>query len=65
LGSVGSGDYLSDTVSLGGVSVKDLYFGYTSGYSFPDKARGDMYTILGKSPQAGTHPTQKILMDDQ
>jgi hypothetical protein len=48
LGYVGSGDYLSDTVVLGGVSVKDMYFGYTSSYSFPDKLRGDTYTILGK-----------------
>ncbi|KAJ4016165.1 hypothetical protein NW752_003284 [Fusarium irregulare] len=49
LGSVGAGDYLSDTVSLGGVTVKDLYFGYTSEYSFADKVRGDAYTILGLS----------------
>lgn len=48
LGYVGMGDYLSDTVVLGGISVKDMYFGYTSRYSFPDKLIGDVYTILGK-----------------
>jgi hypothetical protein len=48
LGYVGMGDYLSDTVVLGGVSVKDMYFGYTSRYSFPDKLSGNVYTILGK-----------------
>lgn len=41
------GDYLSDNIVLGGVSVKDMYFGYTSNYSFPDKLIGDIYTILG------------------
>lgn len=65
LGSVGAGDYLSDTVSLGGVTVKDLYFGYTSEYSFADKVRGDANTILGKNPQYGAHPTEKILIDGQ
>ena len=59
------GDYLSDTVSLGGVTVKDLYFGYTSEYSFADKVRGDAYTILGKNPQYGAHPTEQILIDGQ
>jgi hypothetical protein len=48
LGYVGQGDYLSDTVVLGGVSTNDMYFGYTSRYSFPDKLSGDIYTILGK-----------------
>ncbi|KAK2930668.1 Peptidase family A1 domain [Fusarium oxysporum f. sp. vasinfectum] len=49
LGYVGRGDYLSDTVVIGGVSTKNMYFGYTSDYSFPDKVTGDIYTILGLS----------------
>ncbi|WZH44164.1 aspartic peptidase domain-containing protein [Fusarium acuminatum] len=53
LGYVGMGDYLSDTVVLGGVSVKDMYFGYTSRYSFPDKLSGNVYTILGLSLECG------------
>ncbi|RGP71265.1 aspartic ase yapsin-6 [Fusarium longipes] len=53
LGYVGRGDYLSDTVVLGGVSVDDMYFGYTSDYSFPDKLSGDIYTILGLSLECG------------
>lgn len=48
LGYVGRGDYLSDTVVFGGVATKNMYFGYTSDYSFPDKLSGDIYTILGK-----------------
>ncbi|KAI7759734.1 hypothetical protein LZL87_009057 [Fusarium oxysporum] len=49
LGYVGRGDYLSDTVVIGGVSTKNMYFGYTSDYSFPDKLSGDINTILGLS----------------
>lgn len=48
LGPVGAGDYLSDTVVLGGVSTKNMYFGYTSSYSFPNKVLGDVNTIMGK-----------------
>ncbi|OBS20323.1 hypothetical protein FPOA_06696 [Fusarium poae] len=53
LGYVGRGDYLSDTVVFGGVSTKNMYFGYTSDYSFPDKLIGDVYTILGLSLECG------------
>ncbi|KAF4454162.1 hypothetical protein F53441_3297 [Fusarium austroafricanum] len=63
LGSVGVGDYLSDTIVLGGVSIKDMYFGYTSDYSFPDKLSGDIYTILGLSLEcsyAGAKCTDKV-----
>ncbi|KAF4995607.1 hypothetical protein FGRMN_4998 [Fusarium graminum] len=49
LGSVGMGDYLRDTVVIGGVSTKNMYFGYTSTYSFPDKLTGYINTILGLS----------------
>jgi hypothetical protein len=49
LGPVGMGDYLSDIISLGGVSVKDMYFGYTSRYSHPNRVVGDVRTILGKA----------------
>ncbi|KAI1023719.1 hypothetical protein LB504_005067 [Fusarium proliferatum] len=48
LGYVGQGDYLTDTVVIGGVSTKNMYFGITSDYSFPDKLSGDIYTIFGK-----------------
>ncbi|KAM0470445.1 hypothetical protein ACHAP7_009509 [Fusarium lateritium] len=63
LGWVGMGNYLSDTVVLGGVSVKDMYFGYTSSYSFPDKLRGNVYTILGLSLEcqyAGPKCTDRV-----
>ncbi|GKU09796.1 aspartic proteinase yapsin-6 [Fusarium langsethiae] len=53
LGYVGQGDYLSDTVVFGGVSTNDMYFGYTSEYSFPAKLSGDIYTILGLSLECG------------
>ncbi|RGP63798.1 aspartic ase yapsin-6 [Fusarium sporotrichioides] len=53
LGYVGRGDYLSDTVVFGGVSTKEMYFGYTSDYSFPDKLSGNIYTILGLSLECG------------
>ncbi|KAF5241418.1 hypothetical protein FAUST_3848 [Fusarium austroamericanum] len=53
LGYVGRGDYLSDTVVFGGVATKNMYFGYTSDYSFPDKLSGDIYTILGLSLECG------------
>jgi hypothetical protein len=57
LGYVGQGDYLEDTIVIGGVSTKNMYFGMTSDYSFPDKLSGDISTILGKRKQL----TQKIL----
>ncbi|SCN98080.1 related to aspartic proteinase OPSB [Fusarium fujikuroi] len=53
LGYVGQGDYLTDTVVIGGVSTKNMYFGYTSFYSFPDKLSGDIRTILGLSLECG------------
>ncbi|KAF5704863.1 OPSB-like protein [Fusarium globosum] len=49
LGYVGQGDYLTDTVVIGGVSTKNMYFGYTSYYAFPDKLSGDVSTIVGLS----------------
>ncbi|KAF4335900.1 aspartic ase yapsin-6 [Fusarium beomiforme] len=63
LGYVGMGDYLSDTVVIGGVSTKDMYFGYTSTYAFPDKLTGDVNTILGLSLEcqfAGPKCTDKV-----
>src|SRR6478609_5523921 len=61
LGYVGRGDYLSDTVVIGGVSTKNMYFGYTSDYSFPDKVTGDIYTILGKILPCQDYITLKVL----
>ncbi|KAG5929093.1 hypothetical protein E4U53_002525, partial [Claviceps sorghi] len=49
LGPVGQGVYLIDTLEVGGVTLKDMYFGYTSGYSFPSHVVGDARTILGLS----------------
>ncbi|KAG5989481.1 hypothetical protein E4U43_004492, partial [Claviceps pusilla] len=54
LGIVGRGDYLSDTLVLGGVTMKDMYFGYTSSYSFPEHIRGNVNTILGMSLECGS-----------
>ncbi|KAG5976342.1 hypothetical protein E4U55_007356 [Claviceps digitariae] len=51
--AVGRGDYLSDTLVLGGVTMKDMYFGYTSGYSFPSHMIGEIQTILGMSLECG------------
>ncbi|KAF5643457.1 uncharacterized protein FTJAE_3257 [Fusarium tjaetaba] len=53
LGYVGRGDYLEDTIVIGGVSTKNMYFGMTSDYSFPDKLSGDINTILGLSLECG------------
>ncbi|KAF5972513.1 hypothetical protein FCOIX_9307 [Fusarium coicis] len=53
LGYVGQGDYLEDTIVIGGVSTKNMYFGMTSYYSFPDKLSGDINTILGLSLECG------------
>ncbi|PNP74364.1 hypothetical protein FNYG_12413 [Fusarium nygamai] len=53
LGYVGTGDYLTDTIIIGGVSTKNMYFGMTSDYSFPDKLSGDINTILGLSLECG------------
>ncbi|KAH8176703.1 eukaryotic aspartyl protease domain-containing protein [Sarocladium implicatum] len=63
LGPVGGGDYLSDTVKIGGVSTKDMYFGYTTSYSFPNRVLGDVNTILGLSLEcqfAGPKCTDKF-----
>ncbi|KAF5560442.1 hypothetical protein FPHYL_6646 [Fusarium phyllophilum] len=49
LGHVGRGDYITDTVVIGGVSTKNM----TSDYSFPDKLSGDINTILGLSLECG------------
>ncbi|KAG9496356.1 hypothetical protein J7337_012943 [Fusarium musae] len=53
LGYVGRGDYLEDTIVIGGVSTKNMYFGMTSDYSFPDKLSGNISTILGLSLECG------------
>ncbi|KAM0540570.1 hypothetical protein ACHAPJ_013577 [Fusarium lateritium] len=49
LGYVGRGDCLEGTIIIGGVSTKNMYFGMTSDYSFPDKLSGDINTLLGLS----------------
>ena len=47
LGPVGSGDFLSDTFVLGGVTMPNMTFGYTSRYSFPDRELAPVASILG------------------
>ncbi|KAG6002576.1 hypothetical protein E4U21_002959 [Claviceps maximensis] len=53
LGPVGMGDYLSDTLVLGGVTMKDMYFGYTSLYGFPNRIADRPNTILGMALECG------------
>jgi hypothetical protein len=43
----GSGDHLNDTLVLGGVTMENMYFGYTSEYGNPDRVTGQVATILG------------------
>lgn len=47
--SYGYGDYLNDTLVLGGVTMPNMYFGYTSAYGFPERAPVPTATILGLS----------------
>ncbi|KAK0390930.1 hypothetical protein NLU13_0433 [Sarocladium strictum] len=53
LQSHGTGDYLSDTVGIGGVSTDHLYFGFITKFGFPDRVIGDVYSILGMSLDCG------------
>jgi hypothetical protein len=47
--SHGGGDFLNDTLVLGGVTMPDMYFGYTSRYGFPERVQAPVATILGLS----------------
>jgi hypothetical protein len=49
LNSHGSGDFLNDTVAVGGVSTEHMYFGYLNQYGFPDRAGNPAYSVLGLS----------------
>ncbi|PVI05817.1 acid protease [Periconia macrospinosa] len=49
LSTHGSGDYLEDTVTIGGVTTENLYFGYLLRYGFPERAPVPAATILGLS----------------
>jgi hypothetical protein len=49
LSVLGNGDYLNDTLVLGGVTLENMYFGYTSSYVRPDRVTGNVATILGLS----------------
>jgi hypothetical protein len=49
LSSLGNGDYLNDTLVLGGVTMEKMYFGYTSSYVYPNRVTGNVATILGMS----------------
>ncbi|EOA84401.1 hypothetical protein ACJQWK_01009 [Exserohilum turcicum] len=43
----GYGDFLNDTLILGGVTMPNMYFGYTSGYSTMSYVSNPTATILG------------------
>jgi hypothetical protein len=47
LAVLGNGDYLNDTLVLGGVTIEKMSFGYTSSYIYPNRVSGDVATILG------------------
>jgi hypothetical protein len=47
LAAIGQGDFLSDTVSIGGVSTKDLVFGYIDSYGFPSHLLPPIASIAG------------------
>jgi hypothetical protein len=47
LAGIGQGDFLSDTVSVGGVSTKDLVFGYIDSYGFPSHLLPPTASIAG------------------
>jgi hypothetical protein len=47
LSVLGNGDYLNDTLVLGGVTIEKMYFGYTSSYIYPNRVTGNVATILG------------------
>ncbi|EMD89481.1 hypothetical protein COCC4DRAFT_180523 [Bipolaris maydis ATCC 48331] len=47
--ALGFGDYLSDTLVLGGVTMPNMYFGYTSNYTAGKVVPEPIQTILGLS----------------
>ncbi|EUC47391.1 hypothetical protein COCMIDRAFT_3647 [Bipolaris oryzae ATCC 44560] len=49
----GTGDYLNDTLVLGGVTLPKMYFGYTSQYPFLGRVPKPIGTILGLSLECG------------
>ncbi|CAI6334413.1 unnamed protein product [Periconia digitata] len=49
LSTHGSGDYQEDTVTIGGITTENMYFGYLLRYGFPDRAPVPAATILGLS----------------
>ena len=52
--SFGSGDYLNDTVGIGGVTTPNIFFGYLDNIGFPEQIPYTASSIAGKStPQRG------------
>ncbi|XP_014556036.1 hypothetical protein COCVIDRAFT_100859 [Bipolaris victoriae FI3] len=49
----GQGDFLNDTLVLGGVTLPNMYFGYTSKYPSLGRAPKPISTILGLSLECG------------
>jgi hypothetical protein len=47
LNNHGLGDYLNDTVGIGGVSTDHMYFGYLTHFGFPDRVQNPFHSILG------------------
>ncbi|KAH7370013.1 aspartic peptidase domain-containing protein [Rhexocercosporidium sp. MPI-PUGE-AT-0058] len=43
----GSGDYLTDSIGLGGVSTPNITFGYITRVSYPERIYGSAASILG------------------
>jgi hypothetical protein len=62
--SYGMGDFLNDTISLGGVSMEDMYFGYTLSYAFPRRAPLPPATIMGTISNMRSREMRTILADD-
>jgi hypothetical protein len=48
--SFGSGDYLNDTVGIGGVATPHVLFGYIDTIGFPDQIPYPASSIAGESP---------------
>ncbi|KAL2067820.1 hypothetical protein VTL71DRAFT_15916 [Oculimacula yallundae] len=49
LGDYGTGDFLNDSVTIGGTKVDHMYFGYLNQYGYPERAKPLTTTILGLS----------------
>jgi hypothetical protein len=62
LGAVGQGDFLSDTVTIGGVTAKNLTFGYVDVYANPSHQFPPIASIAGtrRLQMKGVHSIQLL-----